>query len=58
MESGHASCARTTTGRKDISNADILNKCRVEVNLSVDCTKDAREDFLWAGVLEATTFAL
>jgi len=41
VESGHASSGRTTGGRKDVSNADILDKCRVEVDLGVGCTKDA-----------------
>jgi hypothetical protein len=58
MESGHPSSGRATARRKDVSNADILNKCRVEVDLGIYCTKDAREDLLWTGVLETTTLAL
>lgn len=58
MESRHASSGRATAWRKDVSNADILDKCRVEVDLGVHCTKDAREDLLWAGVLETTTLSL
>jgi hypothetical protein len=41
VESGHASSRRATGRSKDVSNADILDKCRVEVDLGVDCTKDA-----------------
>ena len=41
VESGHASSGRAAGGRKDVSNADILDKCRVEVDFGVDCTKDA-----------------
>jgi hypothetical protein len=58
MESGHASPVRTTAGRKDVSNADIVDKCGVKVDLGVDSTKDAREDLLRTGVLETTTLAL
>jgi len=58
MEGGHASSACTTTWRKDISDVDILDKCRVEVNPSVDCTQNAREDFLWACVFKTTALAL
>ncbi len=41
VERGHASSGRATARRKDVSDADILDKCRVEVDLGVDCTKDA-----------------
>ena len=41
MEGRHASSGRAAAWRKDVSNADILDKCRVEVNLGVHCTKDA-----------------
>lgn len=41
MESGHANSGRATARRKDVSNADILEKCRVEVDFGVNCTKDA-----------------
>ena len=41
VESGHARCAGATAGRKDVSNTDIFDKCRVEVDLGVDRTKDA-----------------
>jgi hypothetical protein len=58
MEGGHASSACTTTWRKDISDVDILDECRVEVNPSVDCTQNAREDFLWACVFKTTALAL
>jgi hypothetical protein len=58
VESGHTSSGRATGRRKDVSNTDILDKCWVKVDLGVDCTKDAREDLLWACVLETTTLAL
>ena len=41
VESSHASSGCATARRKDVSNTDILDECRVEVDLGVDCTKDA-----------------
>ncbi len=41
VESGHASSGRATGRGKDVSNANILDKYWVEVDLGVDCTKDA-----------------
>ena len=41
VESSHASSTRATARRKDVSNTDILDKCRVEVDLGVNCAKDA-----------------
>jgi hypothetical protein len=58
MKSGHASSIRTSARRENVSNIDIIDKCGVKVDLCVDCTKDARENFLWTSVLEATTLAL
>ena len=41
MESCHASGGCTTAGREDISDVNILDKCRVKVDLSVDCAENA-----------------
>jgi hypothetical protein len=41
MKSGHASGGGTTAWRKDVSDVDVLDKCRVEVDLSVYCTQNA-----------------
>jgi hypothetical protein len=40
MESGHASGARTTGRRENVSNIDVLDECGVKVDLCIDCAKD------------------
>ena len=41
MKGGHASGGRTTAWRKDVPDVDVLDKCRVEVDLGVYCTENA-----------------
>lgn len=54
MQGRHSGGRRSSTGGKDISDGNVLDQGRVEVDLLVDCAEDTREDFLWPGILEAT----
>ena len=58
MKSCHASSARTSAWRKNISDSDILNEFGVKLGLCVSRTKDMREDKFWLGVLETALSAL
>jgi hypothetical protein len=58
MEGSHASPTRTAARWENVSDADVLNERRVEVDLCVNGAKNARKQLLWAGILKSASLSL
>lgn len=58
MKGSHTSPIRTAARRENVSDIDVLNERRVEVDLCVNCTKNACKQLLWAGVLKPASLSL
>lgn len=57
-ERGHACSRGTTRGRKDVSDGNVLNECRIEIDASVHGTKNAGKQLFRTGVLKAALLGL
>ena len=58
MKGGHARRGGASTRRKNVADGDVANERGIDASLGVDGAEDAREDLLWARVLESTLLRL
>ena len=54
----HTSSSSASTRRKDITNRDVFDECRVEAGFGVCRSENFGKDLLWPCVLETTLSSL
>ena len=58
MKGSHTSPIRTAARRENVSDTDVLNERRVEVDLLINGAKNACKQLLWAGVFKSAFLSL